>query len=156
VSYFAVAFARADGEWLASEIDLDDAEDIEGIADVAGQVESDDGLVVVLLEDEEWFGVVRVETDEDPRVYVSDAGEAGRSVVGEAVLSELAAEYGVESDPDSGGLPAEPLGDAGLLDDLGVRGGELSRLAGSTSTPSDVVAALAERMGFVEALETVR
>jgi putative tRNA adenosine deaminase-associated protein len=156
VSYFAAAFARADSEWLASEIDLDDAEDIEGIAEMAAQVESDDGLVVVLLEDEEWFGVVRVESDEDPRVYVSDAAEAGRSVVGQAVLSELASEYGADSDPDFGGLPAEPLGETGLLDDLGVRGGELARLAGSTSTPSDVVATLAERLGFVEALETVR
>ncbi len=157
MSYFAAAFARAEGEWLASEIDLNDVEDIEGIADVALQVESDDGLVVVLLEEEDWFGVVRVETDEDPRVYVSDAAEAARSVVGEAALSELAGEYQVETDGDASALPAEPLGDVGLLDDLGVRAGELARLAGGTgTTPSNVVATLAERLGFVEALETVR
>ena len=115
---------REAGGWR-SEIDLNDVEDIEDVADAAAQVESDDGLVVVLLEEEDWFGVVRVETDEDPRVYVSDAAEAGRTIMGEAALSELAGEYAVGDDrgPTSA-LPAEPLGDVGLLDDLGVSAGD--------------------------------
>lgn len=158
MSYFAAAFTRTDGEWLASEIDLDDIEGIEGVAEMAAQVESDDGLVVVLLEEEDWFGVVRVEPDDDPRVFVSDAAETVRSLVGEAVLSELAAEYVLDADDSEGdGVPAGPLGDPGLLVEFGVRAEDLKRLAGALGTaPSDAVAALAERLGCVEALETVR
>jgi putative tRNA adenosine deaminase-associated protein len=160
VSYFAAAFARRGGDWLATEIDLDDAEDVEGVAEVAAEVDADDGIVVVLVEEEEWFGVVRVEPDEDPRVFVSEGAEAGRTPVGETLVSEIAADYLDDDAPASGRgvvLPPEPLGEAGLLDDLGASAETLNRLASSTSTtPADAVAELAERIGFVDVLETVR
>lgn len=160
MSYFAAAFARRGGDWLATEIDLDDAEDVDGVAEVAAEVDADDGIVVVLVEEEEWFGVVRVEPDEDPRVFVSDGAEAGRTPVGETVVSEIAADYADDEAPVSGrgvALPAEPLGEAGLLDDLGVSAETLNRLAGASgTTPADAVAEIAERIGFVDVLETVR
>ena len=159
MSYFAAAFTRVAGGWQGSEIDLNDVESIEDVADAAAHVESDDGLVVVLLEEEDWFGVVRVETDEEPRLYVSDGAEAWRTTIGESVLSELASDYAVGDDPetDEPTLPSGPLGEAGLLDDLGVSTGYLNRLAANSgSTPSDAMAALAEHLGFVDALESVR
>ncbi|MEQ4204151.1 hypothetical protein ABN028_31445 [Actinopolymorpha sp. B17G11] len=161
MSYFAAAFARRGGDWLATEIDLDDAEGVDGVAEAAAEVDADDGIVVVLVEEEEWFGVVRVEPDEDPRVFVSDGAEAGRTPVGGTLVSEIAADYLDDDEvPVSGrgvALPAEPLGEAGLLDDLGASAETLNRLAGATSTtPADAVAEIAERIGFVDVLETVR
>ena len=161
MSYFAAAFTRTGGGWQGNEIDLDDVDDIEDVAEVAGRVESDDGLVVVVLEEDDWFGVVRVESDDEPRVYVSDAVETLRTGLGEALLSELAAEFAVSGD-DVTDLAAEapraePLGEAGLLDDLGVPAAYLTKLArGSDTSPADAVAALAERLGCVDALEAVR
>ncbi|HEY8456311.1 MAG TPA: tRNA adenosine deaminase-associated protein [Actinopolymorphaceae bacterium] len=160
MSYFAAAFTRSGGDWWGTELDLDDAESIEAIADVASEVDSDDGNVVILVEEEDWFGVVRVEDDDDPRVFVSDGAEAMRTTVGEAMLSEVVIEYLSEEAMDNGhgsGLPSEPVGEAGLLDDLGVSGRELRRLAADADTsPADAVATLAERLGFVDQLEAVR
>ncbi len=162
MSYFAAAFARSGGDWLGSEIDLDDVETVEEVAGAASQVESDGGLVIVLVEEEDWFGVIRVEPDDEPRVYVSDAAETVRSVIGTALLSELAEEYAQvgEEDEDEAAppvLPAEPLGEPGVLDDLGVSADELNRLAAAIGTsPADAVTAIAERLGCVDALEAVR
>ncbi|GAA4967354.1 hypothetical protein GCM10023238_39060 [Streptomyces heliomycini] len=44
------------------------------LADLAGIGPLDEDTVLVLIEQEGgWFGVVRVDGEEDPRVYVSDA-----------------------------------------------------------------------------------
>ncbi|MGH3488103.1 MAG: hypothetical protein ACRDP8_09360 [Actinopolymorphaceae bacterium] len=160
MSYFAAAFARRGGDWLATEIDLDDVDGVEGVSEVAAEVDADDGIVVVLVEEEEWFGVVRVEPGEDPRVFVSDGAEAVRTPVGQTLASEIAVDYADDDTAASGRgvtLPASPAGESGLLDDLGVSAETLKRLAGASSTtPADAVAELAERIGFVDVLETVR
>ncbi|NYH93068.1 tRNA adenosine deaminase-associated protein [Actinopolymorpha rutila] len=177
VSYFAAAFARSGGEWVASETDLDDVETVEDVVDAVHQVESDDEIVLVFVEEENWFGVVRVEGDEEPRVYVSDGAETFRSPVGEALVSELAEEHRLaavvagdvggevpvpatdldEDEDEPVELPSEPIGEAGLLDDLGIRAEDLNRLAEAIGTPpAAAVAFLAERLGFAEALEAVR
>jgi putative tRNA adenosine deaminase-associated protein len=164
VSYFAAAFARSEGEWVASEIDLDDVESVEGVVDAVQQVETDDGIVLVFVEEENWFGVIRVEGDDDPRVYVSEAAEAMQSLVGEAVLSQLVEDYRLSEGSDEEDeedepvvLPAEPIGEFGVLDDLGIQPGDLNRLAEAIGTsPAAAVSFLADRLGFAEALEAVR
>lgn len=176
MSYFAAAFARSGGEWVASETDLDDVETVEDVVDAVQEVETDDEIVLVFVEEENWFGVVRVEGDEEPRVYVSDGAETLRSPVGEALVSELVEEHrlaavvagdvgevpvpatDLDEDEDTPVmLPAEPIGEAGLLDDLGIRAEDLNRLAEAIGTsPAAAVTFLAERLGFAEALEAVR
>ncbi|MET9023529.1 tRNA adenosine deaminase-associated protein [Actinopolymorpha sp. NPDC004070] len=178
MSYFAAAFARSGDEWVASETDLDDVETVEDVVDAVQDVESDDENVLVLVEEENWFAVVRVEGDEEPRVYVSDGAETLRSPVGEALVSELVEEHRLaavvagdagadlpvvpatdldEDEDEPVELPAEPIGEAGLLDDLGIRAEDLNRLAAAIGTPpSAAVTFLAERLGFAEALEAVR
>jgi putative tRNA adenosine deaminase-associated protein len=45
--------------------------------------------VLVYIEQEDaWFGVVRVDGEEDPRIYVSDAAAAARSSYGEILLTD--------------------------------------------------------------------
>lgn len=164
MSYFAAAFARSGGEWLASEIDLDDVETVEGVVDAVQQVETDDGIVLVFVEEENWFGVIRVEGDDEPRVYVSEAAEAMQSLVGEAVLSQLVEDYRLSEGSDDEDeedepvvLPAEPIGEFGILDDLGIQPDDLNRLAEAIGTsPAAAVSFLADRLGFAEVLEAVR
>src|SRR5690606_32081924 len=130
--------AKIDGEWQGSELDLDDVDSLEDVADAALELEPEDGVVIVLVEHDHWFGIVRAQDDDEPRTFVSDASEAARTALGELLLPELATrrDFADLSDiPDvaeldeADGEPAEvsgadlpdgPMGEAGLLDDLGV------------------------------------
>ena len=96
VSYFAAVLARSEDGWVAAELDLDEVESLDDVADAAQDTlaeeapDADDELMVVLVEQQdEWFGVVRFELDEDPRVFVSEAAAALRHALGETLLPEL-------------------------------------------------------------------
>lgn len=151
-----------------------------------GRASPDEDTVLVLIEQEDaWFGVVRVDGEEDPRIYVSDAAAASRSSYGEILLTDelLGREPGEdgddldaldldgtedgESDDDDeedGGdgdgaaaaagsgeaVPHGPVGDAEVLDDLGVSEKELRSMSG------DAVGEIAEALGASDVLETVR
>lgn len=152
MSNFAAAFARDDADnWFGEEVDVDDVETVEDLADVVRE-ESDDGLVVALLEHEDWFGVVRVPPDGNAQVYVSDAAEAVRSPVGEILVTD----FGDARPGEDTIAPPAPLGVAGLLHDFGLKAGDLEQLTGSGVKPADAVTEIAERIGAVDALEELR
>ncbi|MFF6875182.1 MULTISPECIES: hypothetical protein [unclassified Streptomyces] len=180
--YFAALLARTEDGWEASDTELDDVETLSDLADLAREATPDEDTVLVLIEQEDaWFGVVRVDGEEDPRIYVSDAAAAARSSYGEILLTDellgrdpdddvLAAldldgtEDG-ESDEDDDdddaedgagptgsaeSVPHGPVGDALILDDLGVSEKELRLMS------TDAVTEIAESLGASETLETVR
>jgi putative tRNA adenosine deaminase-associated protein len=96
VSYFAAVLARSEDGWVAAELDLDEVESLDDVGDAAQGAlreeapDADDELLVVLVEQQdEWFGVVRFELGEDPRVFVSDAAAALRHALGETLLPDL-------------------------------------------------------------------
>ncbi|MEU5040882.1 tRNA adenosine deaminase-associated protein [Streptomyces griseorubiginosus] len=178
--YFAALLARTEDGWEASDTELDDVETLSDLADLAREASAEDDTVLVLIEQEDaWFGVVRIDGEEDPRIYVSDAAAAARSSYGEILLTdELLGREPGDDDPDldaldldgtedgeddededddttSGGGSAEavphgPVGDATVLDDLGVSEKELKSLS------EDAVNEIAEALGASEVLETVR
>lgn len=179
--YFAALLARTEDGWEASDTELDDVETLSDLADLAREASAEDDTVLVLIEQEDaWFGVVRIDGEEDPRIYVSDAAAAARSSYGEILLTdELLGREPGDDDPDldaldldgtedgeddededdddttSGGGSAEavphgPVGDATVLDDLGVSEKELKSLS------EDAVTEIAEALGASEVLETVR
>ncbi|MFD7062912.1 hypothetical protein [Streptomyces sp. NPDC059906] len=181
--YFAALLARTEDGWEASDTELDDVETLSDLADLAREVSPDEDTVLVLIEQEDaWFGVVRVDGEEDPRIYVSDAAAAARSSYGEILLTDelLGREPGDdgddldaldldgtedgesddEEDEDGGGsdaaagsgeaVPHGPVGDAEVLDDLGVSEKELRSMSG------DAVGEIAEALGALDVLETVR
>ncbi|CAL9492199.1 tRNA adenosine deaminase-associated protein [Streptomyces pilosus] len=178
--YFAALLARTEDGWEASDTELDDVETLSDLADLAREASPDDDTVLVLIEQEEgWFGVVRVDGEEDPRVYVSDAAAASRSSYGEILLTDEllgrapgadaadldaldldGTEDGEPDDEDADDGPAAagsadavphgPVGDAQVLEDLGVTEKELRSLAG------DAVNEIADALGASEVLETVR
>ncbi|MFF9406181.1 hypothetical protein ACF1B0_11710 [Streptomyces anandii] len=179
--YFAALLARTEDGWEASDTELDDVETLSDLADLAREASTDDDTVLVLLEQEDaWFGVVRVDGEDDPRIYVSDAAAAARSSYGEILLTDelLGREPGddgtdldsLDLDGTEDGEPASaghddeeeessssetithgPLGDGEILDDLGVGAKELRAL-----DAEDALSAIAEALGASEVLETVR
>jgi len=180
--YFAALLARTEDGWEASDTELDDVETLADLADLARETATDDEPVLACIEQEgEWFGVVRVEGEDDPRVFVSDAAAAMRSSYGEILLSDEllgrepenldALEQLVDLDgtedgePDSKegaaegsdqseaseSAPPGPLGDASLLADLGMENKVLLSLA-----PEDALSEIADALGCTDVLEAVR
>ncbi|MBT2458962.1 hypothetical protein [Streptomyces sp. ISL-86] len=181
--YFAALLARTEDGWEASDMELDDVESLSDLIDLARSAAVDDDTVVALIEQEDaWFGVVRVDGEEDPRYFVSNASAADRSSYGSMLTKELlgndeeddeldeldldgtedgedeviAAFTDEEHDADEEGragaepVPAGPLGDPRLLDDLGVSHKQLMTLDG------DALSEIAESLGATEVLEAVR
>jgi putative tRNA adenosine deaminase-associated protein len=179
--YFAALLARTEDGWEASDTELDDVETLSDLADLAREASPDEDTVLVLIEQEGgWFGVVRVDGEEDPRIYVSDAAAAARSSYGEILLTDelLGREPGEDAAPDldaldldgtedgepddgddadgavagtgSAEVPHGPVGDAQVLEDLGVTEKELR------SMTEDALSEIAEALGASEVLETVR
>lgn len=191
--YFAALLARTEDGWEASDTDLDDVETLSDLTDLAREASVDEDTVLVFIEQEDaWFGVIRVDGEEDPRIYVSNASAAARSSYGEILLTDelLGREPGAEdsiaaleelvgldgpedgepdnapdhhnddhhhhhdtTDDDDDGLdavPAGPLGDTGVLSDLGLPEAELLMLR------TDALVEIADALGAAEVLETVR
>lgn len=171
MSYFAAALARRDSGWAGEELDLSDAEDLDGVVDVARQATGEDAemILVVVEENDEWFGIVRVDDDTDPRVFVSDARVVETSTIG-AILGEAAVEEDLddldeddededddEDDDDAGHAAGEPVGDADLLSDLGTSSARLEKLcAEEGQLPGDILSAVCEAAGCLDALESLR
>ncbi|MEU6800374.1 tRNA adenosine deaminase-associated protein [Streptomyces neyagawaensis] len=174
--YFAALLARTEDGWEASDTELDDVETLSDLADLAREASPDDDTVLVLIEQEDaWFGVVRIDGEDDPRIYVSDAAAAARSSYGEILLTaELLGKEPGDDGPDLDSLdldgtedgepdddddddtaaeavPHSPVGDTEILDDLGVSEKELRAL-----DADDALNSIAEALGASEVLETVR
>ncbi|MFJ9142119.1 tRNA adenosine deaminase-associated protein [Streptomyces griseus] len=183
--YFAALLARTEDGWEASDTELDDVETLSDLTDLAREASVDEDTVLVYIEQEDaWFGVVRVDGEEDPRIYVSDASAAARSSYGEILLTDemLGREPGAEDEiaaleqlvdldgtedgeperptpaaadqdddaPDPDAVPAGPIGELGVLADLGMSEKELLTLQ------TDALAEIAEAVGAAEVLESVR
>ncbi|MFG3254146.1 hypothetical protein [Streptomyces sp. NPDC048172] len=180
--YFAALLARTEDGWEASDTELDDVETLADLAELAREAATDDETVLVCIEQEgAWFGVVRVDGEDDPRVFVSDAAAAMRSSYGEILLSDellgrepedpaaldqLVDLDGTEEgepepgpdDEEEGGeagdseaAPLGPLGDASLLTDLGLEEKSLLSL-----TSEDALSEIADALGCTDVLEAVR
>ncbi|MEU1489869.1 hypothetical protein ABZ456_06380 [Streptomyces sp. NPDC005776] len=186
--YFAALLARTEDGWKASDTELDDVETLSDLTDLAREASVDEDTVLVFIEQEDaWFGVIRVDGEEDPRIFVSQASAAARSSYGEILLTDelLGREPGAEDSiaaleelvgldgtedsepegpgrspghsndddddgPDPDAVPTGPLGDTGLLSDLGLPEAELLMLR------TDALAEIADALGAAEDLETVR
>ncbi|WP_338671669.1 hypothetical protein V1460_01610 [Streptomyces sp. SCSIO 30461] len=176
--YFAALLARTEDGWEASDTELDDVETLSDLTDLAHEASVDEDTVLVFIEQEDaWFGLVRVEGEDDPRIFVSDAAAAARSSYGEILTKELlggsadddddldsldldGTEEGepVRADNDeedetsasAESVPPGPAGDREILADLGMTVRDLLALE------SDALGEIADALGAAEMLETVR
>ncbi|MET8473990.1 hypothetical protein ABZY90_18575 [Streptomyces sp. NPDC006422] len=182
--YFAALLARTEDGWEASDTELDDVETLSDLSDLAREAAAeagaeDDTVLVYIEQEDAWFGVVRIDGEEDPRIYVSDAAAAARSSYGEILLTdellgkapngsdavddldaldldgtedgEPDGEDGSDDDAGAEVVPPGPLGDSEVLADLGVAEKDLLTLDGS-----EALSGIADALGASEVLEAVR
>ena len=162
MSYFAAALARVEDGWVARELDLDDVPDLEVLAEQLRELSGDgEGPALLLLEeDDEYVAVVRVDGGagglDEPRVFLSDRRAVQASEVA-AMLWEDAPGNGSDDDDEGTRPVAEPVGDTALLQDLGTSSDALLELCAEEGLlPADVLSALCERAGCLDALESLR
>jgi putative tRNA adenosine deaminase-associated protein len=171
VTYATAVLARVNSSWFGDELELDEVEDLDGVVELLREAVGDDADTALLFveEDDEWFVVLRVDANGEPRVFVSDA-----RVIASSERAALFAEAAIESatddlddddddeagdDDDDEGTRADgdPTGDSALLADLGTPAPRLLELcAEEGQLPADVISTLCEAAGCLDVLEKLR
>jgi putative tRNA adenosine deaminase-associated protein len=152
VSYFTAVLMRDGDKWLPRDVDLDDAGDLSELTDKLRLIEAGDEPVLVFVEREDaWWAVVRVDGDEDPRVFLSDVPAAEVSTYGRFL--ELP-----DADPDVDAERVEGAcgGDFDILADLGTSPDDLRQICEDETVPMDALAVISEAGGFAEVLDSLR
>lgn len=182
--YFAALLARTEDGWEASDTELDDVETLSDLAELAREASPEDDTVLVLIEQEDaWFGVVRIDGEDDPRIYVSDAAAASRSSYGEILLTaellgrdpdtdepdldallDVTEDGESDSDPDNDadsaddetGAPADAVPHGPVGDPVILDDLGVGEKELRALDADDALGAIAEALGASEVLETVR
>jgi putative tRNA adenosine deaminase-associated protein len=156
--YFAAVLARVDGSWSGREIDLDDFEDLDGVADALRDL-AEGGLALLFLEqDDEYFLIIRVDGDGDARTFISDVRAIDLFPTAAMIMEdEVPVVRAVDDDDDSPRPEGQPAGDSTILADLGLSEERLLRLCGEEGRlPADVITAACEKAGCADVLEEIR
>ena len=149
MSYFTAVLAREGRHWTAHDVDVESLKDLGELTDELRAVAEDDDPVLLFVEREDaWWAVVRVDGDEDPRIFVSDAAGAASSSYSE--LLEIGGEEEVEP------VAGECAGDIDVFADLGTTPDALTTMCEDEVPPMDALAAVAEAGGFDEVLDSLR
>lgn len=181
VAYFTAVIAKSGSGWKARDVEVEEYDDLDDLAEALRSVAVGDQPVLAVVEHEdEWFALVRVDGDDEPRLFVSDLPASAHSHYGPllAPAADVDAEEELEGDAgagddegsdgesDDGDAPAEeperPMlaawaGEVELLEDLGVPAKDLRRLAETRGDdPGAVLAEVGETAGFAELLEALR
>ncbi|GIF07702.1 tRNA adenosine deaminase-associated protein [Actinoplanes siamensis] len=168
MSIFAAAVARGKTGWTASELDLSGLADIDEVVDALRDAEPDAGLALLFVEsDDEYLAILRLDEGEDLRVFGSDSAFAEESRIGSVLLGEvetpalgvddLAARDEDEEERPAADPDADPVGDAELLNDLGVPAQRLLALCGMEGMlPSDITAEICQKIGCGDEMEELR
>ena len=99
MSYFTAVLARQGRGWRVLDLDVDDAEDLDELADLVRNALPGAGPGLAIIEREDsWFALVRVDDDGEPRPFVSDLRESLKSRY--AVVLESAADVDIPADLD--------------------------------------------------------
>jgi putative tRNA adenosine deaminase-associated protein len=159
MSYFAAVLVRAEDDWRAEEVDLDECESVDDIAETVRDIPGDIRLLVV-EQDDEYAMLVRVDAAAEPQIFLSD-GHAADFYPLAAVVAEELEEIGEDVlDGDEDAPPAHdsaPFGDAALVEDLGTSAAELLEMCAHEGTlPIDVIVAVCDKAGCADAFEAVR
>lgn len=172
VSTFAAAVARGKNGWTASELDLTGITDVDEVVDRLRDAEPDAEVSLLFVEaDDQYLVILRLDEEDDVRVFGSDSAFAQESRLGSLLLGDIETPV-LEIDdlavPPTGGddeddsrpaadPDADPVGEAELLADLGVSGRRLLALCGLEGMlPADVTAEICQRMGCGDEMEELR
>ncbi|MBL7261842.1 tRNA adenosine deaminase-associated protein [Paractinoplanes lichenicola] len=170
MSTFAAAVGRGKNGWTASELDLGGLADIDEVVDAMRDVEPDADVTLLFVEsDDQYLAVLRLDEGEDLRIFGSDSAFADESRIGAMLLGEIEApaleldeltDGGADDEDDDKPAvdpDADPVGDAELLNDLGINAHRLLTLCGREGTmPADVTAEICGRIGCGDEMEELR
>ncbi|MGC9669099.1 tRNA adenosine deaminase-associated protein [Planosporangium sp. 12N6] len=174
MSYFAAAAVRGPDGWIATEMDLSGAADIDEVADLLRDAEPDAEVSLLFVEsDETYLAILRLDEGEDLRVFGSDSTFAEESRLGALLLGDVeepaididratgearSVRHGAdEEEPGAAGAGIEPIGDPDLLSDLGMPARRLLELcAREGMLPSDVTAEVCQVIGCGDEMEELR
>jgi putative tRNA adenosine deaminase-associated protein len=149
VSYFTAVLARDGRAWTFHDLDVDSQSSLtELTADLRGVAEDDQPVLLLVEREDAWWAVVRVDGDDDPRVFVSD--------IAGAVASPYAELLAVADEEDEDLALGVCGGDLDLLSDLGTSPESLREMCDDQLLPMDALAAVAEAGGFAEQLDSLR
>lgn len=152
MSYFAAVLARTGDGWKAQEVSLESVQTIDDLAElVRDAADGSTASLLFLEEDDEYVGIVRViDPDDDPRVFLSHPASVADYDLAGILADGVTGEDG-EYDED------DPLGDSGVVADLGTPARDLLALVRHEGTlPSDVITTVCERAGCLDELEALR
>ena len=168
--HFAAVLSRGPSGWSGEEVDLKGVEDLDGVVEEMRRFGDEADLQLLFVEeDDEWFAIVRVAEDGDPRVFLSDGRAMETSQLG-ALFGEAAAVIDPpeddhddedddedDEDEDVGQTSGDPVGDPDVLSDLGTPEKRLLALcAEEGQLPADVISTLCESAGCLEPLDALR
>lgn len=177
MSYFAAAAVRGSDGWTAAELDLSGTADIEEVADLLRDIDTDAQVSLLFVEaDETYLVILRLDEGEDLRVFGSDSTFSDESRLGALLLGDIEepaldldevtadAEEGDETsdEDDEDDTPAidpdvDPVGDPDLLGDLGIPSTKLLDLcAHEGMLPADVTTAVCHALGCGDEVEELR
>lgn len=149
MSYFTAVLARKGGGWTTHDLDMDSESDRQELTSDLRDLSDGDEPVLLLVEREDaWWAVLRVDGDEDPRVFVSDVAGVAASAYAELL--------DVSGEDDGDAAPGTFGGDLDLLSDLGTTPEALQEMCEDELLPMDALAGVAEGAGFAELLDSLR
>jgi putative tRNA adenosine deaminase-associated protein len=148
VPYFAAVFAQTEIGWVGTEAELIEAAVMDDVSDLlreAALETAGDPVLLLVEQDDEWFAVLRMDGEDDPRAFLSDTRACATSELAGLLYQFIGA---VEEIPD-GGVDSAPDGDRELLVDLGMDAQGLDELS-ERVLPADALLIVAERAGFAD------
>lgn len=164
MSYFAAVLARTGDRWAGEEAALDGCESLEDLGDVLRDI-SGQVRFLVIEQDDEYAAVVRLDdTEDEPRVFLSDGHAVDRYPMAALVAEELVEISDDEPADDllldSDVPPAHdsaPFGDAEVVEDLDTPATDLIAMCEHEGTlPVDLLLAVCEKAGCGAVFEDLR
>ncbi len=175
MSYFTAVVARHGATWKARDVEVDEASTLDDLAEaLRGVAFGDEPVLAVVEHEDEWFALVRVDGEDEPRLFVSDLFAASRSSYAELLAPAADVDDAEDEDDDEDedaekgddeDAPAEEpeieidawAGETDLLDDLGVSGRRLRGMVEEhEGDPGAVLGEIGETLGFADLLEALR
>ncbi len=127
MSYFSAVICRSGSGWRALDVDLEDLESLDEVGVHLRAVANGGPVLAVLEREDEWFALIRVDGDDDPRAFVSDLEATQRSHYAEmlAPVGDVEIEeYADLRNPSAATTAASDLGDDTVDDPADLEGQE--------------------------------